>query len=273
MNSSLEFVLKNKDITNIFNKLFDKLDMQSMEERTNVINVPIDEKSFPDLFKGDEAQEKCIEILIDEHIFSLVVSKKNRFRPWTAKRAKLQFNALKENYLREYYDRGIKSNKWEDAINTCGFEFENKLKEILLKTPIRIKAKSDDEVIRCFIDWSVQLPKNGSAREESARCFWGMSKVFDKKEELCAYFNLTFLPITLLMYTNGSQINNVLFIENLETFYQVTRSKNKVFDKILIVYASGYKASAKRVRKESGSSVFFTENCLLSKEGKKNVLD
>lgn len=273
MNHNLKVTLNEIDIINIFNKLFDKLDNQSIEERVNAIYVKIDDNNFPELFKGDETQEECIEILIKEDIFSLIVSKKNSFRPWAEKKARLQFNPQKEILLREHYYRDIKNNLWEDAIHNCGFIFESKLKEILVKTPIKIKGKSEDEVLQRFIDWSIQAPKNGSAREESARCFWGMSKVFDKREDLCKYFNLTFLPITLLMHSSSNEINNVLFIENLETFYQVSKSKNKVFDQMLIVYASGYKASARRVRTENGSSVFFTENCLLSKEGKQNILD
>jgi hypothetical protein len=273
MNHDLEVALNDRDITNIFSKLFDKLDKQSIEERVNAIYIPINDNTFPELFRGDEVQEKYIEILIQEDIFTLIMSKKNRFRPWTEKKSKLQFNPQKEIFLREHYHRGIKNNLWEDAIANCGFVFEKRLKEILLKTPIRIKDKSDNEVIRRFIDWSIQSPIKGSAREESARCFWGISKVFDKREDLCTYFNLTLLPITLLMHACSHTINNVLFIENLETFYQATRSTNNVFNEILIVYASGYKASAKRVRREGGSSVFFTENCLLSKGNQKNILD
>ena len=265
MNDDLKITLNEVDIANIFDKLFDRLDKQSMDERVNSIHIPISDNSFPELFKGDETQEKCIEILIKEEIFSLIVNKKNSFRPWTEKRAKLQFNPQKETFLREYYHRDIKNNLWENAINNCDFIFENKLKEILLKTPISIKGKSESEVLHRFIDWSIQAPKNGSAREESARCFWGISKVFDKREELCAYFHLTFLPITLLMHSCSHEISNVLFIENLETFYQVTKSQNKIFDEMLIVYASGYKASARRVRTENGSSVFFYRKLSIAK--------
>lgn len=273
MNHNLEVILKDRDISTIFHKVLDKIDKQPMNDRKNAISVPINDKFFPELFQGNEAHEKYIEALIEESFFHLTVSKKNQFRAWTDKNAKLKFNPEKETFLRDFYCRAINNNLWEVAIDNCDVTFENELKAILLKRPIRIEGKSDAEVINRFASWSVNIPKNSSAREESARCFWGISKVFDKREDICEYFNFTLLPIILLMHSNSNEIKQILFIENLETFHQATKSSNSIFNGLLIVYASGYKASAKRVRKENGSSVFFTENCLLSNEAKQNILD
>ena len=252
MNHNLKVTLNEIDIINIFNKLFDKLDNQSIEERVNAIYVKIDDNNFPELFKGDEAQEECIEILIKEDIFSLIVSKKNSFRPWTEKKARLQFNPQKEILLREHYYRDIKNNLWEDAIHNCGFIFESKLKEILVKTPIKIKGKSEDEVLQRFIDWSMQAPKNGSAREESARCFWGISKVFDKREDLCKYFNLTFLPITLLMHSTNYKINNGVTVYESADINAPWKNATRIWNQHSF-HITNIKQNGKLPRKEKNS--------------------
>jgi len=50
----------------------------------------------------------------------------------------------------------------------------------------------------------------------------------------------------------------VLFIENLMSFEQAVRSTSGAFEGLALVYASGFKGSAQRLRSPSGCSLFYS---------------
>lgn len=264
MENSLELTLSDQRVKLVLNSILDKLDKQPMSQRTNKVIVPVNKKNFPELFEGDEFMEVHIKKLVELNIFDFEVVQKKRFLPLVEQNAKLVFNSDQERLLREYYGREVQSNPWIEAINKYDFSFDKALKDILLRKPLTIEGKFEDEIVTRFIEWAKIPSKSKSAREESARCFWGMSKIFDTHEELRSYFNLELMPITLLIYSHNSSFDRVLFIENLETFYQACDSKNNVFADTLLIYSSGYKASAKRVRYRLGSKMFFSPECQLS---------
>lgn len=122
-----------------------------------------------------------------------------------------------------------------------------------------MKHKSDDEVLKELLEW-VKNIKSNSARKESARCFWGLSKVFDNQETYKRYFGLEDMPISLLLYMQTSSVEEVLFIENKDTFYEACDSGHEVFQNSVIIYASGYMASAKRIRQQLGSKMYLELN-------------
>ncbi|MFA9375044.1 MAG: Wadjet anti-phage system protein JetD domain-containing protein [Poseidonibacter sp.] len=99
-----------------------------------------------------------------------------------------------------------------------------------------------------------------------------MSKIFENHKLLANYLNLNSMPIFLQIHAKSEQINNVLFIENLETFNSCIQSQNKIFDNTVLVYSSGYKASAKRVRQKDGSKLFFTNDCKFSIKSKEDFI-
>ncbi|PPD21734.1 MAG: hypothetical protein CTY23_04975 [Methylomonas sp.] len=100
-------------------------------------------------------------------------------------------------------------------------------------------------------------------REVSARLFWGQSKVLDNRQAMIAtLLNLDECPfpespIQLQVYLPAKPFSGVLFIENLATFEKASRDTNARFDGLALVFASGFKGSAKRLRTISGVSVYF----------------
>ncbi len=63
-----------------------------------------------------------------------------------------------------------------------------------------------------------------------------------------------------------------MFIENLDTFYASIESNNPVFNNTVIIYSSGYKATAKRIRDKGGNKMFFETGCNFSREGRLEFL-
>jgi hypothetical protein len=101
-------------------------------------------------------------------------------------------------------------------------------------------------------------------REVSAKLFWGMSKVLDNRAGLvnailgtdeCPFPES---PIQLQVFLPLGGFSGVLFIENQVTFERAIRSQNPIFSKLALVFASGFKSSAVRLRSSSSASIYIS---------------
>lgn len=260
MQNNLETLLEDRSIAKVCNGLLDKLDKQGMSERSHHLITPINEKYFPELFypsivDEDVRLEMKLKELIFLGLFKIKQIKKKSYLPLSERGAKLIFNSEFEDKLRSFYNRKIQQNSWLEAISKKDIANKSIL-TLLEKNPIKIKHKSDDEVLEQLLKW-IETNKSKSARKESSRCFWGLSKIFDNQEAYKIYFGLKDMPISLSIYMQTSEsIEEVIFIENQDTFYEACESSNKIFKNSVIIYASGYKASAKRIRQRSGSKMY-----------------
>ena len=261
MTNDFELLLSDVSIAKVLHKILDKLDVQPMLERKNSLSIAINEKEFPELFSPssvdeDELLEKKIKALVKVGLFRLKQSKKASFLPLVEQKAKLVFNADFEEELRAFYGREEVVDAWLEALDKYNLE-DKQFLDLLKRNPITIKSKSEDEIVARLSVW-VDESKSTSVRTESARCFWGLSKIFDNHEVLKEYFGLEDMPISLLIHMESPIIEQVLFIENQDTFYEACESEAKVFKDTVIVYASGFKASAKRIRHRRGSKMYFS---------------
>jgi hypothetical protein len=66
------------------------------------------------------------------------------------------------------------------------------------------------------------------------------------------------MPVQLHVYLPCGGYHGVLFIENLTTFERATSSRTERYSQLALVYAAGFKGSAKRLRSVSGCSVYFS---------------
>lgn len=121
------------------------------------------------------------------------------------------------------------------------------------------------------------LCRSGQAmplREASARAFQGRSKVLDHREELLRLLGATATqfseaPIQLLLAPpsstragrgsgsdEGNVFRDVLFVENLITFEQMADHRAAAWRDSLLVYAAGFRGSARRLRSRSGCRLY-----------------
>ncbi|MCK9338328.1 MAG: DUF2220 domain-containing protein [Arcobacteraceae bacterium] len=269
----LEHHLNLKDIYNLLNDVLDKLDLKPAYERTNSIQYPINAKVFPSLYspqtyREDEEIENAIQVLIDKEIFTIKQSKKETFIDIRTKsKAKMIFNYDFEQWLRSFYKREMRTNSWKDTIEqlSCNADIE----ELMLNNKITIPEKKEHDVAIQLLKLLTSDNENKSVRHISAKYFWGMSKVLDNKEQIVSHCKLRIMPILLHIKAIDNNPNTILFIENQDTYIEAINSQNTIFENYILIFSSGFKASAKRVRTESGSKVFFEDNCCLDKEGRK----
>lgn len=119
------------------------------------------------------------------------------------------------------------------------------------------------------------LCRSGQAmalREAPARAFQGRSKVLDHREELLRLLGATSgqfteAPIQLLLAPphwnptgssdgGGSAFTDVLFIENLVTFEHMADTRASAWAGSLLVYAAGFRGSARRLRSRTGCRLY-----------------
>jgi hypothetical protein len=109
-------------------------------------------------------------------------------------------------------------------------------------------------------------------REASALAFQGRSKVLDHREELLRLLGATSgqfteAPIQLLLAPphwsptgsndgGGSAFKDVLFIENLVTFEHMAETRASTWAGSLLVYAAGFRGSARRLRSRAGCRLY-----------------
>lgn len=109
--------------------------------------------------------------------------------------------------------------------------------------------------------------QSGYVRQLSAKYFNGHSKVLDSREEMLRLLGARegqFLeaPIQVLVSLPSDWARHqpgatVLFIENLVTFESMADSRQPEWAKAALVYASGFKGTAKRLRTPRGSTLYW----------------
>jgi hypothetical protein len=119
-----------------------------------------------------------------------------------------------------------------------------------------------DEAMRCLYALR-ELCRSGVAmplREASARVFHGHSKVLDARDELLRLMGASRgqfweVPVQLLVDVPPA-IEEALFVENLVTFERMADTRRPAWRHSLLVYAAGFKGSARRLRHREGCRVY-----------------
>jgi hypothetical protein len=98
-------------------------------------------------------------------------------------------------------------------------------------------------------------------REMSCHVFGGNSKVLDNREELLRLLGARSgqffeAPIQLLAAV-PEQLDDLLFVENLLTFEQMAIHRQSAWGRTALVYAAGFKGTARRVRTPLGGQFYW----------------
>jgi hypothetical protein len=97
-------------------------------------------------------------------------------------------------------------------------------------------------------------------REGSARVFHGRSKLLDSRDELLRLLGAApgqfwEAPIQLLVDIPPA-FDEALFVENLVTFERMADARYAQWKHSLLIYAAGFKGSAKRLRQRNGCRIY-----------------
>jgi hypothetical protein len=155
------------------------------------------------------------------------------------------------------------AERWREAIE-AHLDASAEVKKVAGDYCIDMPDRNMTEVVKRLNALQSYAGATLMLREVSSRLFWGMSKVLDNRTGLVAALlgvdecPFPESPIQLQVYLPHGGFNGVLFIENQMSFEQATRSSHPAFAKMALVYASGFKGSAARLRNPETVSLYFS---------------
>jgi hypothetical protein len=257
-------------VRELLDLLVDRLDAAEQRGSAKAQSVALGERTWPALYKASMESPK--EDLW-EHVVAmakwgwLLVKPESALKSRSGYASSPRVTVVNEGAVRQAVGRLERQRssieRWRDAVN-LGLEASEEVKRGVGDYCIDMPDHSMAEVVRQLN----QLPKFADRpmllREVSSQLFWGMSKVLDKRQGLVAALlsvdecPFPESPIQLQVHLPPAGYRAVLFIENLMSFEQAVRSTSGAFEGLALVYASGFKGSAQRLRSPSGCSLFYS---------------
>lgn len=270
--------LADAGVRQLLNFVVDRLDKAEANERCLSRPIKVDSKSYPALFKAEYESEKerywsHLEEMASWGWFQIKLNKQ------TLGQAKYECNprldALDNSRIRGVLGRPIRikspSEEWREAVYSK-LQAPDTVREQVARYRLEIPGRSAEELVSRLNLLPALADEPFLLREVSAKLFWGQSKVLDKRQALvCATLGLEEcpfpeMPVQLQVYLPKPEFNGILFIENLATFEQATREASPRFSGLALVFASGFKGSAKRLRAATGASVYFASSGTITDE-------
>lgn len=260
--------LTQPDIVRLLNLLVDKLDKMQTSGKA-MQSLKLDSRTFPALFNAtfEADKENYWSQLEQMQDWGWILIKTDRPQQGKASyELNPRLRVTNETAIRKTTVRlePVKSaqQQWREAV-FGRLQADDAVKDSVAKQKMEINGKTAEEIVERlnllpeFIDEPLLL------REVSAHLFWGQSKVLDNRQSLvAAILNVDECPfpespIQLQVFLPNGDFSGVLFIENLASFDRATRDSAGRFFGLALVFASGFKGSAKRLRSSVGASVYF----------------
>lgn len=275
--------LQNGGVQQFLNLVVDRLDRADADNRSLIRAIRLDRKSFPALYNAEYESEKEQLWGYIEQIASRGWVRIKLDRTQTGKspyELNPRIEVADEQSIRVAANRITRLKRPNELWRQAVFEHldaSDDVREIVGRFLINIPGRSPQEIVlnmnalRHFADEPLLL------REVSARLFWGQSKILDGRQALVAAIleveecPFPEIPIQLQVFLPLTGFEGVLFIENLATFERATRDSTERFYGLAIVFASGFKGSAKRLRSAGGSALYFAAHGSLDKEARLKI--
>ena len=252
----------------VLNRFVDLTDYMAIEDRSRDVSFRLTEKFAKSLYSPAEPGEDneawfALNELKKEGWFRIELGKVTYGDPefLSNPRPRLILNPVFESEVRACLDRKERPNHrlmaWRQLVDQMGSLFPGST-EKLRYAPLEVKGMSDLEVLNQLLTVPSYFRRQLFLRELSARLFLGCSKILDGKghiiTELFGLKDDLFpeKPISLTVHIPPDWIEKtVIFIENETTFISLAKGKFAPAKSCALIYSSGFKASASRIREEN----------------------
>lgn len=260
------------DVQQLLNRLIDRIEDAELRGSSGVRPLKLDERSFPALYLAElesarEAawenvtrleREGWIQVKLDRPTLGTAPYERNP-RIAVANEAAIRVATGRPVRIRSALEL------WQAAVDV-GLNAPHGIKQIVRRSPLAVPGREPAEVMARLNLLFAMADAPLLLREVSAQLFWNQSKILDGRQTLVAAIlgveacPFPEMPIHLQVALPLTSIRGVLFIENLTTFERATREPGPRFDGLILVFSSGYKASAKRLRLPSGVSIYLASH-------------
>lgn len=247
------------------------------------VRLPLDRKTAPELHVAADADQlQLLVMLLDDLCetgwVGLQIEPPREFSSFTDRKPRLELRNFDELAAWVgYTPRALRwQRQWLDHLATCWAappatrgglvpEDPQTLLEYLARNPMRqLEGLSLAEAAHS-LSALLELCRSGRSmalRELSARVFQGRSKLLDDRDELLRLLGAApgqFFepPIQLLLALPAcGDFADVLFVENLVTFEKMADARSPAWDRSLLVYAAGFRGSARRLRSRGSCRLY-----------------
>lgn len=250
------------EIVALLSAALDRFDRQPAEERERDVSLPA-ERFLSSLSRSDQAADQLWKLVAELQRIGVLRIRPGRPGPYDPcwKGARVAFSADGEGVLRGWLQRErlpSELSRWRDAVAAHAHLFPGGCNGLFARR-IAIEGRSSEEVVAAFARIAAV---NGpvTLRQLSALCFWGDSKLLDERGELIAalFPQLAVRDRAILVAVHlPESCEGVLFIENQDTYTTACGGSPVETAHLALVFASGFRSSAERVRSVSGAVLHF----------------
>ncbi len=224
------------------------------EDRRRPVILQINEEKVPELFKFNEDagyRWELIETLGRDYAIWEISLARTSPSDERYLGAKLRVDPSAEDLLRHWLDLprvDATLARWNEAVAQQCEAFDDAGRG-LMGNPVWLEGLAPHEVVMGFARIGEFLEMNMSARQISARCFQGHSKVLDQRldllERLYGPRAAALAPRPLLLNAWApAGFHKVLLIENQDNFIGLCEAKPPGS---ALLYSAGFRASAERL--------------------------
>jgi hypothetical protein len=250
------------EIGALLNAVLDRFDRQPGESRERNVTLPA-EKHLPSLAKADAQADQSWGLLNELARLGVLRIRPARRSPYDPEwqGAKLAFPPESEPVLRAWLGREWSEpalQVWRRAVQAHAQHFADG-GAALLNRRIVIGNRSPEDIVAALATIA-RISEPVSLRQLSASVFWGDSKVLDDRGDVVA----ALFPALQIRERAGvvavylpERCEGTLFIENQDTYIAATLGEPSITRSLALVYASGFRGTAMRVRSRAGALLHF----------------
>ena len=260
------------EIVALLHAVLDRFDHQSGDTRQKAMTLRVDQY-LPSLARADAAADQCWALLqaLQQHgVLSIRAGRRSVYDPeWQG--AKLAFLPQSEELLRKWLRRAPSErvmDVWRRAVSEHARAFPGGC-DALAARRIVIGDRTSEEVVAALARIG-ELAGPITLRQLSAHVFWGDSKVLDDRHDLIAALfpalEIQDRAIVVAVFLPEA-CSGVLFIENQDTYTAATRGVPTELRNLGLVYASGFRSSAARIRTRPGALLHYAGPGAASEQG------
>lgn len=276
--TTLPFWIQSEPVRDLLNLIVDRLDNAEQRGSGKAQSIALTSRTWSALYEAARESEK--EQYWD-HVIEMARWGWLAAKPEAALRSRSGYansprvTVINEQAIRAAVGRAERvksaSERWRDAVY-AGLLASDAVKSAVSGYCIEMADRTMGEVVERLNELPRLAGKPMLLREVSSQLFWGMSKVLDKRQGMVAALlelddcPFSESPVQLQIFLPRRGCRAVLFIENLMSFESATRSASAAFDGLALVYASGFKSSAQRLRNPDGCSLYYSARGGISRD-------
>lgn len=252
------------EILALLGRFLDKLDRRPAGDWQQPPTLPVDDRHLPGLFRHDSDADQLWTLLksLDGQLLDIHLDRKRGRYDAEYHGARLRLILAAEETLRDWLQRPRVTPytvDWRAAVERHAHAFADG-GAALLARPIVLAGHDAGEIVAAFANLATPTNTLLSLRQLSARGFWGLSKFLDDREELLAalFPALVLQPRPIVVNVLlPARIEGVLFIENQDSYTRAVAGIPPQAGALALVYASGFRGSAQRIREPEGVSLHY----------------